>query len=99
MSACAVSRVSSFARPCLCRRAGATPLPGTPPPAGPAAPRQRDIARATDPLGRAWYFYARTWDPLFLDPPVYMRVMTGIDVWVYGPIYLMLNYAFLRRRG
>jgi hypothetical protein len=57
-----------------------------------------DLARATDPLGRAWYFYARSWDPLFLDQPVYMRVMTGIDEWVYGPMYLVLTYAFLRRR-
>ncbi len=58
-----------------------------------------DLARATDPLGRVWYFYARNWDPLFLEPPVYLRVMTGIDEWVYGPMYLILIYAFLRRRG
>jgi hypothetical protein len=58
-----------------------------------------DLARATDPLGRAWYFYARKWDPLFLSPPVYLRVMTGIDEWVYGPMHLVLVYAFVRRRG
>jgi hypothetical protein len=57
-----------------------------------------DLARATDPFGRAWYFYARKWDPLFLDRPVYMRVMTGIDEWIYGPMYLVLIYAILRRR-
>jgi hypothetical protein len=57
-----------------------------------------DLARATDPLGRAWYFYARNWDPLFLDQPAYMRIMTGIDEWVYGPMYLVLIYAFVRRR-
>ena len=57
-----------------------------------------DLARATSPLGRAWHFYARTWDPLFLEQPAYMRVMTGIDEWVYGPMYLVLIYAFLRRR-
>ncbi len=27
-----------------------------------------------------------------------MRVMTGIDEWVYGPMYLVLIYAFVRRR-
>jgi hypothetical protein len=57
-----------------------------------------NLARATSPLGRAWYFYARNWDPLFLDQPAYMRVMTGIDEWVYGPMYLVLIYAFVRRR-
>jgi hypothetical protein len=58
-----------------------------------------DLARATDPLGRAWYFYARTWDPLFLEQPVYMRVLTGIDEWIYGPMHLVLIHAFLHRRG
>jgi hypothetical protein len=58
-----------------------------------------DLANATDPLGRAWYFYARSWDPLFLDPPFYMRVMTGIDACIYGPTYLVLIYAILRRRA
>jgi hypothetical protein len=57
-----------------------------------------DLARTTDPLGRAWFFYARNWDPLFLDQPAYMRVMTGIDEWVYGPMYLVLIYTFVRRR-
>lgn len=58
-----------------------------------------DLARTTGPLGRAWYFYAAHWDPLFLDQPTYMRVMTGIDEWVYGPMYLVLIYAFIRRRN
>ncbi|HLK11550.1 MAG TPA: emopamil-binding family protein [Candidatus Binatia bacterium] len=58
-----------------------------------------DLTRATDPLGRAWYFYARSWDPLFLAPPVYLRVMTGIDEWIFGPMWLALIHAFLRRRA
>ena len=56
-----------------------------------------DLARTTSPLGRAWYFYARSWDPLFLEQPTYMRVMTGIDEWIYGPMYLVLIVGFLRR--
>jgi len=58
-----------------------------------------DLATATGPLGRAWYFYASRWDPLFLEPPTYLRVMTGIDEWVYGPMHLALIYAFVRRRA
>ena len=57
-----------------------------------------DLAKATSPLGRAWYFYARSWDPLFLEQPMNMRVMTGLDEWIYGPMYLVLIYAFVRRR-
>jgi hypothetical protein len=56
-----------------------------------------DLRHATDPLGRLWHFYASHWDPLFFDHPFYMRVMTGIDEWVYGPMYLLLIYAFVRR--
>lgn len=58
-----------------------------------------DLAHATDPLGRLWHFYANNWDPLFLDHPFYMRVMTGIDEWVYGPMYIVLIYAFVKRRN
>ena len=57
-----------------------------------------NLAKARSPLGRAWYFYARNWDPLFLEPPSYMRDRTGIDEWLYGPTYLVLIYAFVRRR-
>jgi hypothetical protein len=57
-----------------------------------------DLTRAGGPLARAWYFYARSWDPLFLDPPLYLRVMTGVDEWIFGPMYVVLIYAFLRRR-
>ena len=57
-----------------------------------------DLATCTDPFGRAWHLYASRWDPLFLDTPLWLRIMCGIDGFVFGPIYLALIYGFVRRR-
>ena len=57
-----------------------------------------DLRRASDPLGRLWHFYAARWDPLFLDTPLYLKVMCGIDGFLFGPFYLVLIYAFARSR-
>ena len=58
-----------------------------------------DLRAATDPLGRAWRWYAETYDPLLLDRLLSIRVMFGIDAFVFGTFYLVLVYAFLRRRN
>ena len=56
-----------------------------------------DLARATDPFGFAWYWYARRFDPLFLHPPTLLRIMLGVDEFAFGPMYLLLIVGFLRR--
>ncbi|MGD8317250.1 MAG: hypothetical protein PVH76_05855 [Myxococcales bacterium] len=58
-----------------------------------------DLRTATDPLGRAWGWYAESLDPLLLDRLLSIRVMFGIDAFVFGPFYLVLFYAILRRRN
>jgi len=58
-----------------------------------------DLRAATDPLGRAWRWYAETFDPLLLDRLLSIRVMFGIDAFVFGTFYLVLVYAFVRRRN
>ena len=58
-----------------------------------------DLAEATDPLGRAWYWYASSFDPVFLDTPLWLRIMCTIDGYVFGPFYLVLIYAFIRGRN
>lgn len=58
-----------------------------------------DLAAATDPLGRAWRWYAESFDPLLLDRLLSIRVMFGIDAWLIGPFYLVLVYAIVRRRN
>lgn len=58
-----------------------------------------DLRTATDPLGRAWRWYAESFDPLLLDRLLSVRVMFGIDAFVFGSFYLVLVYAFVRRRN
>ena len=58
-----------------------------------------DLRTATDPLGRAWRWYAETFDPLLLDRLLSIRVMFGIDAFVFGTCYLVLVYAFVRQRN
>jgi hypothetical protein len=58
-----------------------------------------DLRTATDPFGRAWRWYAETFDPLLLDRLHSIRVMFGIDAFVFGTFYLVLVYAFVRRRN
>lgn len=57
-----------------------------------------DLRAATDPFGRAWLLYTR-WDPLFLDTPIWLRIMCGIDGFVFGPFYLVLIWALVRGRA
>ncbi|MBS1685781.1 MAG: DUF2781 domain-containing protein [Bacteroidetes bacterium] len=42
------------------------------------------------------YGYAKDCDPLFLTPPIWMRFVTGLSAFVYGPFYLVLVWAFIR---
>ncbi len=57
-----------------------------------------DLKTAADPFGKLWYFYASSWDPLFLNPPLYLRVMSGIDAFIFGPLYLVAAYGLARAR-
>lgn len=54
-----------------------------------------DLEATTDPIGKTWYWYASSFDPLFLDTPLWLRIMCGIDAFVFGPFYLVLVYALV----
>lgn len=58
-----------------------------------------DLSTTTDIFGRTWYWYASSFDPIFLDTPLWLRIMCGIDAFVFGPFYLVLIYALVRRRS
>jgi hypothetical protein len=58
-----------------------------------------DLSATTDVFGRSWYWYARSFDPIFLDTPLWLRIMCGIDAFVFGPFYLLLIYALVRARS
>lgn len=45
------------------------------------------------------YAYASVNDPLFLNPPAWMRFVTGLSAFVYAPFYVFLVYALIRGRN
>ena len=55
-----------------------------------------DLSTTTDVFGRSWYWYARSFDPVFLNPPLWLRIMCTIDGSVFGPCYLVFIYAFIK---
>jgi len=42
------------------------------------------------------YWYAHDTDPLFMDPPVWMRFVTGLSAFVYMPFYVVLVVSLIR---
>lgn len=50
-------------------------------------------------LARANYWYAVDADPLFMHPPVWMRFVTGLSAFVYGPFYLLLVYSLIKGKN
>jgi hypothetical protein len=42
------------------------------------------------------YWYARDTDPLFMNPPVWMRIVTGLSSFVYMPFYIILVISLAR---
>ena len=54
---------------------------------------------SANPLARANYWYALDADPLFMNPPVWMRIVTGLSAFAYGPFYLLLAYALLKGKN
>lgn len=45
------------------------------------------------------YWYAHDTDPLFMTPPDWMRIVTGLSAFVYMPFYPVLVYALIRGRN
>jgi hypothetical protein len=45
------------------------------------------------------YWYAHDADPLFMHPPTWMRIVTGLSAFVYLPFYLVLVYSLLTGRN
>ena len=42
------------------------------------------------------YWYARDADPLFMHPPVWMRIVTGLSAFVYMAFYLVLVPSLIK---
>jgi hypothetical protein len=56
-------------------------------------------ADSPNPIVRANYWYAHDADPLFMNPPVWMRFVTGLSTFVYGPFYLLLAYCLVKGKN
>jgi hypothetical protein len=54
---------------------------------------------STNPLARANYWYAIDADPLFMHPPIWMRFVTGLSAFVYGPFYVVLSWACVKGKN
>jgi hypothetical protein len=54
---------------------------------------------SANPLARANYWYAIDADPLFMHPPIWMRFVTGLSTFVYGPFYLLLSYCLVKGKN
>ncbi len=55
-----------------------------------------DLAKSQDVIGQIWYWYAKSYDPVFLDTPLWLRVMCTIDAYVFGGCYLFFIYALIK---
>ena len=45
-------------------------------------------------INRIWLFYADTFDPVFLDLPLWLRIVCSLDTILFGPFYAASVYAF-----
>jgi hypothetical protein len=45
------------------------------------------------------YWYAHDADPLFMHPPDWMRIVTGLSAFVYMPFYIVLVYALVTAKN
>ncbi len=51
-----------------------------------------------DPFGRALWGYGERFDPLVSANPYFLRVMSGISAFVFGPLELALAYGLWKKR-
>ncbi len=67
-----------------------------------------DLVNAVSkPAADSGYFWARAVydlyavnnDPLLIANPIYMRVMTFLSAFVFGPFYVLLVYSFIRGKN
>jgi hypothetical protein len=45
------------------------------------------------------YWYAHDADPLFMSPPDWMRIVTGLSAFVYMPFYVVLVFALIKGKN
>ncbi len=61
-----------------------------------AAALDHVAADSTDPFGRWLWQFGMAYDPLVAQNPLFLRVMSGISAFIYGPFYLWAARALWR---
>jgi hypothetical protein len=49
-----------------------------------------------DAVRNVWLIYA-AWDPIFLDIPLWLRVLCSIEVFIFGPLYVVVAVGLWTR--
>lgn len=57
------------------------------------------LAPATGGLRGLFYWWGSTYDPLIVLNPLWLQIMSGISAFVFGPFYILLAYALVKRRA
>ncbi|MEM6997186.1 MAG: emopamil-binding family protein [Myxococcota bacterium] len=52
-----------------------------------------------DPFGRALWWYGTHFDPLVAENPLFLRVMSALSAFVFGPFYFVLAWGLAKRRA
>jgi hypothetical protein len=50
-------------------------------------------------LARSNFWYGNGCDPLFLLSPLWLRIVTGLSAFVYGPFYVLLVWALAKGKN
>lgn len=54
---------------------------------------------ASEGLRGFFYWWGATYDPLIALNPLWLQIVSGISAFVFGPFYVLLAYALVRRRA
>jgi len=52
-----------------------------------------------DPFGRALWWYGANFDPLVAENPLFLRIMSGLSAFVFGPFYFVLAWGVAKQRA
>ena len=42
-----------------------------------------------------WMWYSQQFDPLFINTPIWLQIMCGIDCLIFGPMYSIIFYGWI----
>jgi hypothetical protein len=54
---------------------------------------QQSSSKIVQIVGQIWSIYCQ-WDPLFINLPLWLRVLCSIEVFIFGPCYILAAYGY-----